>query len=43
LLAVILAVSEVFLARLRAVRVPELLAGAFVLAGLAVSASLFLS
>jgi formate hydrogenlyase subunit 4 len=43
LLAGALAVSEVFLARLRAFRVPELLAGAFVLAGLAVSASLFLS
>ncbi|MGH3758010.1 respiratory chain complex I subunit 1 family protein [Actinophytocola sp.] len=42
-LGVLVAVAEVFVARLRLVRVPELLAGSFVLALLAVSASFFLA
>jgi formate hydrogenlyase subunit 4 len=42
-LGVLVAVAEVFVARLRVVRVPELVAGSFVLALLAVSASFFLA
>jgi formate hydrogenlyase subunit 4 len=42
-LGVLVAVAEVFVARLRLVRVPELLAGSFVLALLALSASYFLA
>jgi formate hydrogenlyase subunit 4 len=38
-----LAVGEVFLAKLRLFRVPELLAGSFVLGLLAVAASFFLA
>ena len=41
-LGVVLAAGEVFLAKLRLFRVPELLAGSFVLALLAVAASFFL-
>jgi len=37
------AAGEVFLARLRQVRVPELLAGSFLLALLAVASSFFLA
>ena len=40
-LAVVLAAAEVFLAKLRLFRVPELLAGSFVLALLAVTAAYF--
>ena len=43
LLGVALAAGEVFLAKLRLFRVPELLAGSFVLALLAVAASFFLA
>ncbi|MFL6121966.1 respiratory chain complex I subunit 1 family protein [Actinophytocola sp.] len=43
LLGVMLAAGEVFLAKLRLFRVPELLAGSFVLALLAVGASFFLA
>jgi formate hydrogenlyase subunit 4 len=43
LLGVLLAAGEVFLAKLRLFRVPELLAGSFLLSLLAVSASFFLS
>lgn len=42
-LAVVLAAGEVFLAKLRLFRVPELLAGSFLLAMLAVAASFFLA
>lgn len=42
-LGVLLAAGEVFLAKLRLFRVPELLAGSFVLALLAVAASFFLA
>lgn len=42
-LGVVLAASEVFLAKLRLFRVPELLAGSFLLALLAVAASFFLA
>nr|WP_042190978.1 NADH-quinone oxidoreductase subunit H [Kibdelosporangium sp. MJ126-NF4]CEL19760.1 Formate hydrogenlyase subunit 4 [Kibdelosporangium sp. MJ126-NF4]CTQ96985.1 Formate hydrogenlyase subunit 4 [Kibdelosporangium sp. MJ126-NF4] len=42
-LGVVLAAGEVFLAKLRLFRVPELLAGSFVLALLAVAASFFLA
>jgi formate hydrogenlyase subunit 4 len=42
LLGAALAASEVFLAKLRLFRVPELLAGSFVLALLAVTTSFFL-
>jgi len=42
-LGVVLAAGEVFLAKLRLFRVPELLAGSFLLALLAVAASFFLS
>ncbi|HEY7592905.1 MAG TPA: NADH-quinone oxidoreductase subunit H [Actinophytocola sp.] len=42
-LGVLVAVAEVFVARLRVVRVPQLLAGSFVLALLAVSAAFFLT
>ena len=40
---VLVAVAEVFVARLRVVRVPQLLAGSFVLALLAVSSAYFLA
>ncbi|NKQ52477.1 formate hydrogenlyase [Amycolatopsis sp. K13G38] len=43
LLGAVLAVSEVFLAKLRLFRVPELLAGSFLLSLLAVAASFFLA
>jgi formate hydrogenlyase subunit 4 len=43
LLGGLLAAGEVFLAKLRLFRVPELLAGSFLLALLAVSASFFLA
>ncbi|MQA62991.1 MAG: formate hydrogenlyase [Actinophytocola sp.] len=43
LLGAVLAAGEVFLAKLRLFRVPELLAGSFVLALLAVAASFFLA
>ena len=43
LLGACLAVGEVFMAKLRLFRVPELLAGSFVLAFLAVTASFFLA
>ncbi len=43
LLGVVLAAAEVFLAKLRLFRVPELLAGSFLLALLAVAASFFLA
>ena len=43
LLGALLAVAEVFLAKLRLFRVPELLAGSFVLGLLAVAASFFLA
>ena len=43
LLAVVLAASEIFMAKLRLFRVPELLAGSFLLALLAVAASFFLA
>jgi len=43
LLGVLLAAGEVFLAKLRLFRVPELLAGSFLLSLLAVSASFFLA
>ncbi|MPZ81771.1 MAG: formate hydrogenlyase [Actinophytocola sp.] len=43
LLGVLLAVGEVFLAKLRLFRVPELLAGSFLLSLLAVAASFFLA
>ncbi|HEV8555355.1 MAG TPA: NADH-quinone oxidoreductase subunit H [Actinophytocola sp.] len=43
LLGVLLAAGEVFLAKVRLFRVPELLAGSFLLALLAVSASFFLA
>jgi formate hydrogenlyase subunit 4 len=43
LLAGVLAVGEVFIAKLRLFRVPELLAGSFLLALLAVTASYFLA
>lgn len=43
LLGVLLAVGEVFMAKLRLFRIPELLAGSFLLALLAVSASFFLA
>ncbi|WP_020578949.1 respiratory chain complex I subunit 1 family protein [Actinopolymorpha alba] len=43
LLGLLLAVGEVFLAKLRLFRVPELLAGSFLLALLAVAASFFLA
>ncbi|GLZ27900.1 formate hydrogenlyase HycD [Lentzea sp. NBRC 105346] len=43
LLGVVLAAGEVFLAKLRLFRVPELLAGSFLLALLAVAASYFLA
>lgn len=43
LLGVLLAAGEVFLARLRLFRVPELLAGSFLLSLLAVAASFFLA
>jgi formate hydrogenlyase subunit 4 len=43
LLGVVLAAGEVFLAKLRLFRVPELLAGSFLLALLAVGASFFLA
>jgi formate hydrogenlyase subunit 4 len=43
LLGLALAVGEVFLAKLRLFRVPELLAGSFLLALLAVAASFFLA
>lgn len=43
LLGAVLATSEVFLAKLRLFRVPELLAGSFLLALLAVGASFFLA
>jgi formate hydrogenlyase subunit 4 len=43
LLGVVLAAGEVFLAKLRLFRVPELLAGSFLLALLAVAASFFLA
>jgi formate hydrogenlyase subunit 4 len=42
-LGVLAAVAEVFVARLRVVRVPQLLAGSFVLAILAVSSAFFLA
>jgi formate hydrogenlyase subunit 4 len=42
-LGVLVAVAEVFVARLRVVRVPQLLAGSFVLALLAVSSAYFLA
>ncbi|MGW6501906.1 respiratory chain complex I subunit 1 family protein [Nonomuraea angiospora] len=42
-LGVVLAVGEVFMAKLRLFRVPELLAGSFLLALLAVAASFFLA
>jgi len=42
-LAVLLAGAEVFLAKLRLFRVPELLAGSFLLALLAVTAANFLT
>ena len=41
--AALLAAGEVFMAKLRLFRVPELLAGSFVLALLAVAASFFLA
>lgn len=41
ILAVLLATFEVFLAKLRLLRVPELLAGSFLLALLAVTAANF--
>ena len=41
--AALLAAAEVFMAKLRLFRVPELLAGSFVLACLAVTASSFLA
>ena len=41
--AIVLAVAEVFIAKLRLFRVPELLAGSFLLALLAVTASSFLA
>lgn len=43
LLAVLLAAGEVFMAKLRLFRVPELLAGSFLLSVLAVTASFFLT
>jgi len=43
LLGALLAIGEVFLAKLRLFRVPELLAGSFLLAVLAVTASYFLA
>jgi len=43
LLGVVLAIFEVFVAKLRLFRVPELLAASFVLAFLAVTASFFLT
>ena len=43
LLAGVIAAGEVFLAKLRLFRVPELLAGSFLLALLAVTASFFLA
>ncbi|MFD1051310.1 NADH-quinone oxidoreductase subunit H, partial [Kibdelosporangium lantanae] len=43
LLGAVLAAGEVFLAKLRLFRVPELLAGSFLLALLAVAASFFLA
>lgn len=43
LLGAVLAIGEVFLAKLRLFRVPELLAGSFLLAVLAVAASFFLA
>lgn len=43
LLGILLATGEVFMAKLRLFRVPELLAGSFVLALLAVTASFFLA
>jgi formate hydrogenlyase subunit 4 len=43
LLGVLLAVGEVFVAKLRLFRVPELLAGSFLLSALAVAASFFLA
>jgi formate hydrogenlyase subunit 4 len=43
LLGVALATAEVFMAKVRLFRVPELLAGSFLLAALAVSASFFLA
>jgi formate hydrogenlyase subunit 4 len=43
LLGAMLAAGEVFLAKLRLFRVPELLAGSFLLALLAVGASFFLA
>ncbi|MFE3785538.1 formate hydrogenlyase, partial [Amycolatopsis sp. NPDC059090] len=43
LLGSLLAAGEVFLAKLRLFRVPELLAGSFLLALLAVAASFFLA
>jgi formate hydrogenlyase subunit 4 len=42
-LATLLAVGEVFMAKLRLFRVPELLAGSFLLALLAVTTSYFLA
>ena len=42
MLGAVLAAGEVFLAKLRLFRVPELLAGSFLLALLAVAASFFL-
>jgi formate hydrogenlyase subunit 4 len=42
-LAAVIAVGEVFLAKVRLFRVPELLAASFVLAFLAVTASFFLA
>ena len=43
LLAALLAAGEVFMAKLRLFRVPELLAGSFLLSVLAVTASFFLT
>jgi formate hydrogenlyase subunit 4 len=43
LLGVLLAAGEVFMAKLRLFRVPELLAGSFLLGVLAVAASFFLT
>jgi formate hydrogenlyase subunit 4 len=43
LLGAVLAAGEVFMAKLRLFRVPELLAGSFLLATLAVTASFFLT
>ena len=43
MLGAALAVAEVFLAKVRLFRVPELLAGSFLLALLAVTASYFLA